>query len=101
MRIQYASDLHLEMHANARYLKEQPLEVSGEILLLAGDIGYLGDDNYQRHPFWDWAAEHYQQDTAAWVIMSSTSITMWPLYPMATSYRYAPMLSATTTISYT
>jgi len=37
------------------------MNVCGDILVLAGDIGYLGDDNYQTHPFWDWASENYQQ----------------------------------------
>ena len=55
MKIQYASDLHLEFADNWRYLKENPLQVTGDILVLAGDIGYLGDENYSKHPFWDWA----------------------------------------------
>ena len=62
MKIQYASDLHLEFADNWRILKqEELLNVCGDILVLAGDIGYLGDDNYQTHPFWDWASNHYQQ----------------------------------------
>jgi len=62
MKIQYASDLHLEFADNWRILKqEEPMNVRGDILVLAGDIGYLGDDNYQTHPFWDWASENYQQ----------------------------------------
>ena len=62
MRIQYASDLHLEFADNWRVLKqEEPMNVRGDILVLAGDIGYLGDDNYKTHPFWDWASENYQQ----------------------------------------
>lgn len=61
MKIQYASDLHLEFSDNWSYLKHNPLQVSGDILILAGDIGYLGDDNYSKHPFWDWASESYQQ----------------------------------------
>lgn len=61
MKIQYASDLHLEFADNWRYLKENPLQVTGDILVLAGDIGYLGDENYSKHPFWDWASENYQQ----------------------------------------
>lgn len=61
MKIQYASDLHLEFHENSRWLKENPLIAVGDILILAGDIGYLGDDNYGHHPFWDWCAESFRQ----------------------------------------
>ena len=61
MKIQYASDLHLEFHENSRWLKENPLLPVGDILVLAGDIGYLGDENYERHPFWDWCAENFRQ----------------------------------------
>ena len=62
MRIQYASDLHLEFRENWRILREQgPMDVKGDILVLAGDIGYLGDANYSEHPFWDWVSENYQQ----------------------------------------
>lgn len=61
MKIQYASDLHLEFKENASYIKHNPLEVVGDILILAGDIGYLGDQNYSRHPFWDWASENFEQ----------------------------------------
>lgn len=38
MKIQYCSDLHLEFKDNERYLRENPIEPLGEILLLAGDI---------------------------------------------------------------
>ncbi len=61
MKIQYASDLHLEFRENASYLKHNPLKVAGDILILAGDIGYLGDQNYSNHPFWDWASENFMQ----------------------------------------
>ena len=62
MRIQYASDLHLEFRENWRVLREQgSMDVKGDVLVLAGDIGYLGDANYSEHPFWDWASENYQQ----------------------------------------
>ena len=61
MKIQYASDLHLEFAENVRYLKHNPMEVAGDILILAGDIGYLGDENYNRHPFWDWASDNFEQ----------------------------------------
>lgn len=61
MKIQYASDLHLEFADNWRYLKANPLKVAGDILVLAGDIGYLGDNNYSSHPFWDWASGNYRE----------------------------------------
>jgi predicted phosphodiesterase len=61
MKIQYASDLHLEFADNSRYLREHPLIKSGDILVLAGDIGYLGDDNYGKHPLWSWASDNYEQ----------------------------------------
>ena len=38
-----------------------PLQVTGDILVLAGDIGYLGDQNYRTHPFWSWVSDNYQQ----------------------------------------
>ena len=61
MKIQYASDLHLEFRENSRYLKDFPLKVAGDILVLAGDSAYLGDQNMTSHPFWDWASENYEQ----------------------------------------
>ena len=61
MKIQYASDLHLEFRDNTRYIWDHPLIPVGDILLLAGDIGYLHDDSYNSHPFWDWASDHFRQ----------------------------------------
>ncbi|MCC8112696.1 MAG: metallophosphoesterase [Bacteroidales bacterium] len=60
-RIQYASDLHLEFNENSRWLKFNPLDSVGDVLILAGDIGYIGDDNYQHHPFWNWASDNFEQ----------------------------------------
>ncbi len=61
MKIQYASDIHLEFADNWSYLKRNPIIVAGDILILAGDIGYLNDENYTTHPFWNWASENYKQ----------------------------------------
>lgn len=61
MRIQYASDFHLEFADNWRFLKAHPIEPVGDILVLAGDIGYLGDNNYVSHPFWDIVADNFKE----------------------------------------
>lgn len=61
MKIQYASDLHLEFHENSRWLKENPLIPTGDIFVIAGDVGYLGDEMYSHHPFWDWCSENFKQ----------------------------------------
>ena len=61
MKIQYASDLHLEFHDNSRFLRDHPLVPAGDILILAGDIGYLNDDNYSKHPFWNWVSDNFSQ----------------------------------------
>ena len=60
MRIQYASDLHLEFVTNRNYLRMFPMKVTGDILVLAGDIQYL-KVGYVADPFWDWASANYRQ----------------------------------------
>ena len=60
MKIQYASDLHLEFEENSDYLKSNPLKVTGEILILAGDIHVFNSFNFLKNPFWDWASKNYR-----------------------------------------
>jgi hypothetical protein len=43
MRIQYMSDLHMELWDNSRYLRANEFEVVGDVLVLAGDTFYLRD----------------------------------------------------------
>lgn len=61
MKIQYASDLHLELSGNSRWIGKNPLEVTGDVLLLAGDVVYLGSESHIKHPFWDWCSDNYKQ----------------------------------------
>lgn len=61
MKIQFVSDLHLELADNSRFLKGHPLEVAGDVLLLAGDTIYLGQEHLVKHPFWQWASDHFEQ----------------------------------------
>ena len=61
MKIQYASDLHLEVKSNSKYLEKNPLRVSGDILILAGDIHVFNEEDFMENPFWDWASQNYKQ----------------------------------------
>ena len=61
MKIQYMSDLHLEFADNSRYLKHNELPVTGEILVLAGDIFYLKDRVAPLTKFWKWASANYRE----------------------------------------
>ncbi len=59
MKIQYVSDLHLEFEENEEYLSRNPLEVSGEILILAGDV--VPFVNYHKAIwFFKWCSDNYR-----------------------------------------
>ena len=60
MRVQYCSDLHLESEENRRYFETDSLQVSGEILVLAGDIIPLLDENYN-NSFLHFISKNYKQ----------------------------------------
>jgi Icc-related predicted phosphoesterase len=61
MRIQYASDLHLEFRENTLYLQKNPLPAMGDILVLAGDTILFGEKRLAQHPFFDRCADHFQE----------------------------------------
>ena len=58
MRLQYASDLHLESSKNFRFVMSGGLEAAGDLLVLSGDIAPLSClEKYDE--FWDWCAEKF------------------------------------------
>jgi predicted phosphohydrolase len=59
MRIQYCSDLHLEFAQNNKFLTKNPLKVSGDILILAGDIVPFHDD-FLNYSFFNYISDSYQ-----------------------------------------
>ena len=61
MKIQYASDLHLEFVENSSYFQANHLKVTGDILILAGDIHVFEHPKFLQNDFWDWASENYKQ----------------------------------------
>ncbi|GHT74763.1 metallophosphatase [Bacteroidia bacterium] len=64
MTIQYASDLHLEFPENRKFLKENPLKPEGDVLVLAGDIGYLAE--YALYAdFWDYVSANFRETIVA------------------------------------
>jgi len=54
------SDLHLEMKENLDYFKANGFEVTGDVLVLAGDTMYLRELS-PRLMFWNWASKNYRQ----------------------------------------
>jgi predicted phosphohydrolase len=59
MKLQYCSDLHLEISENETYLTRRPLEPVGEVLILAGDI--LPFNLHKTQPdFINYIADHYE-----------------------------------------
>jgi len=61
MKIQYCSDLHLELPKNCQWIKNHPLKVVGDVLVIAGDFYYLGLPREPIDAFLDWASENYKQ----------------------------------------
>ena len=64
MILQYASDLHLEFNENKAYMDKYPLQPTGEILILAGDIvPFAMIDNVA--DFFSYISDHFK--TTYWI----------------------------------
>lgn len=59
LKIQYCSDLHLEMAANMLHMQKYPLQVKGDVLILAGDIVPFGL-MHQHEYFFDFVAKNFK-----------------------------------------
>jgi DNA repair exonuclease SbcCD nuclease subunit len=60
MKIQYCSDLHLELKHNLIFVEQHKWNVTGEILIMAGDILKLYIGNYKL-PFFDMLSDSYEK----------------------------------------
>ena len=60
MKLQYCSDLHLEFELNEKFIRKYPLQVCGDILLLAGDIMPFSQMRKISY-FLDMVSESYRQ----------------------------------------
>lgn len=58
MKIQYCSDLHLEFPENQKFLRLNPLNAVGDILVLAGDVVTF-QDPVKADEFIDFACDNY------------------------------------------
>ncbi len=64
MKIQYASDLHLEFLQNKAFIRANPLAIAGEVLILAGDIVPFAIMD-QHKDFFSYIADNFQ--TTYWI----------------------------------
>ena len=64
MKIQYASDLHLEFSQNRDFLRKNPIQPQGDVLLLAGDIVPFAVMDRPKD-FFKYISDHFE--TTYWV----------------------------------
>jgi Icc-related predicted phosphoesterase len=60
MKVQVASDLHLERSTNFQCMLNNPIEPVGDVLVLAGDICNMGNQDLVSH-FFDTVKEQFQK----------------------------------------
>lgn len=60
MILKYCSDLHLEFFDNADFIRDNPIEPVGEVLILAGDVTNLDKVNRHRE-FFDYVGDNFEQ----------------------------------------
>lgn len=61
MRIQYASDLHLEFEENYHFLMKNKLKPVSPYLILAGDIDIISNGTVTRPDFFQYLSDHWQE----------------------------------------
>ncbi len=61
MRIQYMSDLHMELYRNSKYIRDNGIPVAGDVLVLAGDTAYLGDRSMPNRKMWETMSRNYRR----------------------------------------
>lgn len=61
MRIQFASDIHLEFRENREFIRSGVFRVAGDILILAGDVYYLDENLLRQCDLLKWASDNYEQ----------------------------------------
>jgi predicted phosphohydrolase len=59
MKVQYASDLHLEIYSNKNEISDNPIRPVADVLVLAGDITKMNELHYSDHIF-DYFSENWK-----------------------------------------
>lgn len=60
MKIQFASDLHLEIDSNFESVMHGLIKPVGDVLLLAGDVFVMGRESVNFQEFFDWCSKNFK-----------------------------------------